>query len=174
MLKKNIFKIVLFTLGWIFIITACNCNHKEVNVIKAQLDSVSGQLDKMKAEQLKLESNKKLVAAMYQELFGDKNIDAADKYIAGNYIQHNPMAADGREALKNVLRMWFKNAPKEKIDIQRIGADGDFVYIHTRMKMGSKMASVIDIFRIEDSKIVEHWDVIQQVPEKSANEHPMF
>lgn len=119
-------------------------------------------------------NNKKLVAEFYQKLFGDKNLDAIDEYIVDDYIQHNPMAADGKQALKDVLKKWFVNAPKEKIDIQHLGADGDFVYIHLRSKMGTKTVSVIDIFRLKDNKIVEHWDVIQEVPEKSANNHPMF
>jgi predicted SnoaL-like aldol condensation-catalyzing enzyme len=119
-------------------------------------------------------NNKKLVAEFYQKLFGDKNIDAIDEYIGDVYIQHNPMAADGKDALKELLKKWFVNAPKEKIDIQHLGADGDFVYIHLRTKMGTKTFSVIDIFRLKDNKIIEHWDVIQEVPEKSANDHPMF
>jgi predicted SnoaL-like aldol condensation-catalyzing enzyme len=84
------------------------------------------------------------------------------------------MLPDGKDALKQGFAQWFKDAPKEEIDIQHIGADGDLVYIHTRAKMGGKTASIIDIFRIENGKIAEHWDVIQEVPEKSANPHPMF
>ena len=58
--------------------------------------------------------------------------------------------------------------------IQHLNAEGDFVYIHTKSKMGPKTVSIIDVFRIENGKIAEHWDVIQEVPEKSANPHPMF
>ena len=120
------------------------------------------------------EANKKMVAEFYQALFGDKNIEVIDKYIAEDYIQHNPMAADGREALKNALKGWFENASKEQIDIRRIGADGDLVFLHTKNNFGGKTFSVIDIFRIENGIIAEHWDVIQQVPDSAANEHPMF
>lgn len=73
-----------------------------------------------------------------------------------------------------MLEVWFKDAPKEKVDLQRIAADGDLVYLHVRSKMGNKTVAVVDIFRIENGKIAEHWDVIQEVPEKSANPHPMF
>ena len=124
--------------------------------------------------QQKENNNKKLVADFYQKLFGDKNIDAVDEYIGDVYIQHHPYVKDGKEALKEALKKWFVNAPKEKIDIQHLGADGDFVYIHLRSKIGGKVSSVIDIFKVIDNKIVEHWDVIQQVPEKSVNDHPMF
>lgn len=121
-----------------------------------------------------LESNKKMVAEFYQELFGDKNIEAIHKYIGDKYIQHNPAIQDGKEALLQALKVWFKDAPKEKVDIRRIAADGDLVFLHIKAKAGTRNRAIVDIFRIENGKIVEHWDVIQDVPEKSANDHPMF
>jgi predicted SnoaL-like aldol condensation-catalyzing enzyme len=125
-------------------------------------------------EKLALENNKKMVVDLYQELFGDKNIEAINKYIGDVYIQHNPYVADGKQALIDACKQWFVGAPKEKIDVRHIAADGDLVFIHTKSRQGSKVVSVIDIFRIEKSKIVEHWDVSRAVPEKVANNHPMF
>ncbi|RWY52461.1 nuclear transport factor 2 family protein [Mucilaginibacter gilvus] len=154
----------LFILASVVIIS---CNNKGAETEKATADSLSKA-----ATQLSL--NKKMVAEFYQEFFGDKNIGALDKYLAENYIQHNPALPDGREALRQGATLWFKGAPKTKIDIQHLAADGNFVYIHLKSKMGDKVSSVIDIFRIENGKIAEHWDVIQDVPEKSANAHPMF
>jgi predicted SnoaL-like aldol condensation-catalyzing enzyme len=174
MKKLNLISVITFGLIAVFSATSCGSQRAEIENLKTQNDSLLTRLSSLEASNQQLEANKKLVADMYQELFGDKNIDAADKYIVEDYIQHNPYATDGRAALKDVLRFWFKNAPKEKIDIQHIGADGNFVYIHTRMKMGNRTSSVIDIFRIENNKVVEHWDVIQEVPEKSINPHPMF
>jgi predicted SnoaL-like aldol condensation-catalyzing enzyme len=141
---------------------------------KAHSDSMTAQIGMLKAVNQQLENNKKMVADMYQQLFGDKDTSAIDKYIAEGYIQHNPYVADGRKALKEATSKWFKNAPKEKIDIVHLGADGNYVYIHTRSKSGGKTVSVIDIFRIDNNKIVEHWDVMQEVPAKAANDHPMF
>ncbi|MFV5683814.1 ester cyclase [Flavobacterium sp. GB2R13] len=121
------------------------------------------------------ETNKKIVSTLYQSLFGDKDTSAIDKYIVEDYIQHNPMVADGRKALKDGVEKWFVGAPKEKIDIQHIAADGDLVFIHLKSKgADGKLTSVIDIFKLKNNKIVEHWDVMQAVPEKSANNHPMF
>lgn len=120
------------------------------------------------------ESNKKMVLEFYQELFGDKNPDAINKYIGDKYIQHNPGLPDGKEALLQAVKIWFKDAPKEKVDFRHVAADGDLVFLHVRSSLGPKIRAIVDIFRIENGKIVEHWDVIQEVPEKSANDHPLF
>jgi hypothetical protein len=60
------------------------------------------------------ESNKKMVVEFYQELFGNKNPNAINKYIGDKYIQHNPSLPDGKEALLQAVKVWFKDAPKEK------------------------------------------------------------
>ncbi|MFZ1080524.1 MAG: ester cyclase [Candidatus Kryptoniota bacterium] len=125
-------------------------------------------------ERQTLEGNKKMVADFYQQLFGDKDIRVIDKYIGDTYIQHIPYLTDGKQALIDACKKWFKDPPKEKIDIQHLAADGNLVFIHTKSHDGKKTISVIDIFRIENGKIVEHWDVGQEVPEKAANSHPMF
>ena len=121
-----------------------------------------------------LETNKKIVTEFYQELFGDKNVEAINKYIGDVYIQHNPYVADGKQALKEATKKWFVHARKETIDIQHIAADGDLVIIHLKNHDQPRTVSVIDIFRLKNGKIIEHWDVAQEVPEKAANNHPMF
>ncbi|NJO25474.1 MAG: SnoaL-like domain-containing protein [Bacteroidia bacterium] len=170
MLKTFLSMIVLASLMNLF---SCDANKDSSNVV-AETDSLRTRAKELLNEQQKVEANKKLVADMYQQLFGDKDISAIDKYMTDGYIQHNPALQDGKEALKQGASQWFKGAPKEKVDIQHLNAEGDFVYIHTKSRMGPKTFSVIDIFRIENEKIAEHWDVIQEVPEKSANPHPMF
>ena len=156
------------------LISACNPGGSRLKTYQATIDSLNNQISILKKANQKIMDNKKMVADFYQELFGDKNIDAIDKYIGDTYIQHNPLAADGKEALKEILKQWFRNAPKEKVDIRHLGADGDYVYIHTRSVRGGDVYSVIDIFRLDNGKIVEHWDVIQKVPDNSVNPHPMF
>ena len=120
-------------------------------------------------------ANKKMVVEFYQKLFGDHNFDVIDQYIAEDYIQHNPALPDGRKALKEAAIQWLSSSPSTKVDFRQVAADGDLVFLHIRSECpDGKISSIIDIFRVKNKKIVEHWDVIQQVPEKSANPHPMF
>jgi predicted SnoaL-like aldol condensation-catalyzing enzyme len=169
--EKGKLLITLVAMG--IVLQSCTGNGANTK-LQANVDSLTSAIQTLSDNQKQLEANKKLVADFYQELFGDKNVDAIDKYIGDTYIQHNPALPDGKDALKQGATQWFKGAPKEKIDIQHLGADGNFVYIHTKVKMGDKTNSVIDIFRLENGKIAEHWDVIQEVPKISANPHPMF
>lgn len=121
------------------------------------------------------EANKKLVLNFYQKLFGDKDLSVIDRYIAVDYIQHNPTMADGREGLRAAVTQWFAGAPKEKVDIPHVAADGELVFLHVRAKNPKGgFQAIVDIFRVKDKKIVEHWDVIQDVPSDSVNDHPMF
>ncbi|MGZ8509812.1 MAG: nuclear transport factor 2 family protein [Chitinophagaceae bacterium] len=171
-MKKS--KLTLLSLTSLtFLLFACN-NKDNGIATQANIYSLNMQIQTLTDNQKQIEANKKLVADFYQEVFGNKEIAPIDKYIGDTYIQHNPSVADGKEALRQAVTQWFKGAPKEKIDIQHLSADGDLVYIHTKSKNGAKTFSVIDIFRVEKGKIVEHWDVGQEVPEKSANSHPMF
>jgi predicted SnoaL-like aldol condensation-catalyzing enzyme len=153
-----------------------SCGHQNSQISKdqAKIDSLNNQLSALHESINKTEGNKKLVTDFYQEIFGDKNVDAIDKYLLESYIQHNPSLPDGRDALKKAAKEWFKDAPREQVDFQHTGADGDMVYLHVRSKQGNKTISVVDIFRVENGRIAEHWDVIQEVPAKAANAHPMF
>jgi predicted SnoaL-like aldol condensation-catalyzing enzyme len=150
---------------------------KKVTTVVALLLALSSQVTfAQKSKEIQDEKNKKIVVTFYQRLFGDKDITAIDEYLAENYIQHNPGVADGRQALKDIAVKWLANQPKSKVDFQKIVADGDLVVLHIKTKSFTSVrdASLIDIFRVKDGKIVEHWDIMQEVPEKSANTHPMF
>jgi predicted SnoaL-like aldol condensation-catalyzing enzyme len=121
------------------------------------------------------EANKKMVTTFYQGLFGDKDYSVIDKYIVQDYIQHNPSLADGTEALKNAVQVWLKDVPKGKVDFQHVAANGDLVFLHVKTYGATgKITAIVEIFKVKDNRIVEHWDVIQEVPEKSSNNHPMF
>jgi predicted SnoaL-like aldol condensation-catalyzing enzyme len=171
-MKKTIFSL-LTLMSLIFLMITCN-DRDNSTITQKQIDSLTAKIQLVTDAQKQIDANKKMVADFYQELFGDKDVNSIDKYIGDIYIQHNPAVADGKEALKQAAAQWFKGAPQEKIDIQHLSGEGDYVYIHTKSKRGTVTFSIIDIFRLENGKIVEHWDVGQEVPEKSSNPHPMF
>jgi len=160
---KNIVRIQLLTFSILFLMTGCQ--QSQTNELK---DVAQKQLDDNK-------ENKRIVLDFYQQMFGDKDISAVDKYISPEYIQHNPSVADGAIAFKLAATKWFEGQPKTKIDVQHIASDGDLVFIHLKnRKPDGSLKSTIDIFRLEKGKIVEHWDVQQEVPKNAANAHPMF
>ena len=111
------------------------------------------------------------VELMYRRL----DVRAAfDTYVAEDYIQHNPGLADGRDAARDALATMFGD-PSFDIDVVRMLVDGDLCALHLRPRRdGHAVAAVVDIFRAEGDRIVEHWDVIQPWPATSANDHPMF
>lgn len=94
---------------------------------------------------------------------------------ADHYIQHNPGIADGREAAIVVLEPMFQ-APGFSAIVQRIIVEGDLAVVHLEVKPvpDHRGAAVADFFRLENGKIVEHWDVLQLVPEQPVSLHPMF
>ena len=122
-------------------------------------------------------ANKALVLKAYQELFGDHDLGALDRYWARNYIQHNPYMADGTEAVKQYLgKIGILQGPKFKVEFLRVAAEGDLVFVQTRRpKMGDNPEmAIVDIFRIEQGRIAEHWDVMQAVPVDAPNRRPMY
>jgi len=122
--------------------------------------------------QTTLTNNKELVKKFYQEFFGDLNIQSIHNYIGDVYIQHNPYLADGKQALIDGATIWFEGATPYQIDFQKIIAEDDLVFLHIKSADGK--TSTMDVFRIENNLIVEHWDVHQSIPANPANDHPMF
>jgi predicted SnoaL-like aldol condensation-catalyzing enzyme len=115
------------------------------------------------------------VVEPFLELFyGRRAIrQAMETYVAVGYIQHNPGIADGREAAIDALQTLER--PDLHLDIQRVLVDGPYAMVHLHAwRDGERGGSVMDLYRVEDGLIVEHWDVIQQVPEQAANPHPLF
>jgi predicted SnoaL-like aldol condensation-catalyzing enzyme len=124
------------------------------------------------------EKNKKLVVDFYEMSFNQhKPTEAAKKYIGDKYIQHNPFVPNGAEAFYTYFEGHFKKNPASHVLIKRAIADGDLVALHLNSKQNDKDPgrAIVDIFRVENDKIVEHWDVIQEVPTKgTANPNTMF
>lgn len=120
-------------------------------------------------------ANKKLVVDFYRTVFIEKRVvEGFERYVAPGYIQHNPQLQSGREA---TVKFLTSRSTRESIsDIKRVIAEGDLVvlHVHSRNNLGDRGRAVVDIFRVIDGRIVEHWDVIQPVPEKSANTNTMF
>jgi len=123
-----------------------------------------------------LEANKKNVVEFYNQALNEKNFEAASKYLGARYIQHNPAAADGAEGLKGFIGFLRDKFPNSRSEIKRVFAEGDhvIVHVHAVREPGTRGRAIIDIFRLENGKIVEHWDVAQDVPEKAANSNGMF
>jgi predicted SnoaL-like aldol condensation-catalyzing enzyme len=124
----------------------------------------------------KLEANKKLVLDFYEEIIGRKDFEAARKYMGATYRQHAPYAADGHEGLRAFVQWFRENFPNHRYEVKRVLAEGDFVVLHLHGMGGPNThgESVVDIFRVEDGKVVEHWDIIQPIPENAVNINSMF
>jgi predicted SnoaL-like aldol condensation-catalyzing enzyme len=122
------------------------------------------------------EQNKKTVIAFYNAAINDKDFEEASKYLGDKYIQHNPMAASGPEGLKAFIELAKKSFPEYHTEFKRVFADGDYVIVHAHAKANAqdRGSAVMDIFRLENGKVVEHWDVVQAIPEKSNNTNGMF
>jgi predicted SnoaL-like aldol condensation-catalyzing enzyme len=102
--------------------------------------------------------------------------DAFALYGGPYYRQHNPTAPDGKEAIVALLGGWLPTVPNLRYDIKRIVSHGDMVWVHSHVTFGpqDRGQAVVDIFRLERGKIVEHWDVGTAVPEKALNDNTMF
>src|SRR5689334_17617660 len=115
--------------------------------------------------------------AFLDMVFNQKKVkEGFDKYVGDKYIQHNPIAADGKEAAVEVLGKALQALPGWTYEIKHAYVDGDYAIIHSHVKMKAddRGMAVVDIFRFEKGKVVEHWDVVQPIPEKSANNNTMF
>jgi len=122
------------------------------------------------------EKNKEAVLTFYQYALNDKNFDAASASIGNQYIQHNPLAQDGIEGLRQFILYLQNNYPDAHSEIKKVFSDGDYVmlHVHSIRTPGTRGRAIFDLFRLENGKIVEHWDVIQEIPGESSNPNGMF
>jgi predicted SnoaL-like aldol condensation-catalyzing enzyme len=120
---------------------------------------------------------KQVVTKFMTTLYVDKKVrEAFETWVDPSYIQHNPLAQSGRDAAIGFLEPFFAQHPDISYSIRRIIADGNLVAVHSngRFAADDRGIAVVDILRVEGCKVVEHWDVVQPVPEKSANSNGMF
>jgi predicted SnoaL-like aldol condensation-catalyzing enzyme len=123
------------------------------------------------------EQNKQTALAFVNMAFNEKKpAEAVENYGGSHYIQHNPQAPDGFEAFIQFVEGFLNQFPQVSFDIKRTVAEGDLVALHSLLKTSpeDRGTAVADFFRLEDGKVVEHWDVLQPIPDSAANEHPMF
>ncbi len=109
---------------------------------------------------------------LYDKVFNEGKANLLPGLMAGPYIQHNPLFPDGPQPLMRYLR----EAGAIPCEIKRMAIDGDLAFVHVRyLNWGGKETAAVDIFRCDEhGKLLEHWDVLQPVPEKAANDHTMF
>jgi predicted SnoaL-like aldol condensation-catalyzing enzyme len=122
------------------------------------------------------EHNKKMVMDFYEQVVNQRNFEAASNYLGPYYIQHNPDAADGVEGLKTFIHTMREKFPNGHCKILRVFADGDYVILHVHVvrEPGTLGSVNMDIFRLENGKVVEHWDVNQPIPETTVNPQGML
>jgi predicted SnoaL-like aldol condensation-catalyzing enzyme len=120
---------------------------------------------------------KQVVTQFMTRFYIDKKVrEAFETWVDPGYIQHNPLAETGRDAAIKFLEPFFATHPDIHYTIARIMADGNLVAVHSHgvFAAGERGIAVVDILRVEGCKVMEHWDVAQPVPEKSANTNGMF
>jgi predicted SnoaL-like aldol condensation-catalyzing enzyme len=123
-----------------------------------------------------VEANKKTVVAFYDAAINQKDYAKAAAYLGPMYKQHNPTAHDGAEGLKGFIDFLKARFPSQKGEIKQVIAEGDKVvlHVHSTRGDGTPGRAIVDIFRVEKGKVVEHWDVIQDIPAKAENTNGMF
>lgn len=127
-------------------------------------------------EPSQIEKNKALVVAFYNKFINEKDIEGAIAMMGPTYTQHNARIPDGKEGFRQFFTGFKQRYPLSHSQIVRVIAEGDLVVLHVHMvtEPGTRGTAVMDIFRVENGKLVEHWDVLQPIPEDIPHSNTMF
>ena len=124
-------------------------------------------------------SAREIVLAFYEAALNEKDLEKVKEFLGDTYIQHNPWVADGPEGLFRFVEFRRQRFPHSRNEVKRVIAEGDLVvlHVHSVVVPGTPGRAIVDIFRVEDDKVVEHWDVIQEIPQAlflPINDHGLF
>ncbi|OFW60113.1 MAG: hypothetical protein A2V52_06035 [Actinobacteria bacterium RBG_19FT_COMBO_54_7] len=122
-----------------------------------------------------IEENKRIAVGVYTGLFNKKDLSIIEERIAPNYRQYNPTVHDGAEELRSALEGMLASFPELRVDVKGTTAEVDLVALHVHWSMNpeDRGSAIVDVFRLENGLLVEHWDVIQEIAETSANHNGM-
>jgi len=149
-------------------------------IVAASLILVLGHTPAQAGDETAVELNKKSVLEFCEKAFNQKDFDAAKVYLGPQFVDHNPAASgDGTkdvEGINRFLGFLRSKFPQSHFEIQRVIAEGDYVVVHLHgvREPGTPGRAIVDIWRLEQGKIVEHWDAVQDIPENSRNPHAFF
>ncbi|MBN1321289.1 MAG: ester cyclase [Thermoleophilia bacterium] len=111
-------------------------------------------------------SARDVVLAFYEAALNEKDIEKTRQFLGDTYIQHNPWVADGPEGLLRFVAFRRDNYPESRNEVKMVISEGDLVVLHVHSVVIPETPGrhIVDIFRVEGDKVVEHWDVIQDIP----------
>lgn len=151
--------------------------HVLITAVLAVPAVASGDPSSMPSQRACTMSAREVVGEFIDLFYKRKQVRLAfESWVHPNYIQHKSTLADGRDAAINFLEKLLERFPERIFTIHRVIASDDLVAVHYHSQATSEDLgyAVVDIFRVEDCRMVEHWDVVQSVPEQSANDNTMF
>lgn len=125
---------------------------------------------------MSVSENKEIATDFYSTAFGGEPELASSRHIGNQYVQHSPQYGDGSAAFIDFIHGMRSQFPNLSFEVKHVVAEGNMVALHSHLILtpGQAEVALADFFRVENGKIVEHWDVVQSVPDTSQNSNTMF